>query len=300
MGDDNVNIEDLWRQHRPYLVDLGFRMLGSIHDAEDVVQEAFARLVRADLAQIEEVRGWLVVVVSRLCLDQLRSAHARHQATVATLDEQADGLATAVGADPADRVTLDDSLRMALLVVLQQLSPAERTVFVLHDIFRYSFDSVAEIVGRTPAACRQLASRARRRVESETRPARFVAGVNEQHHIAEEFIAACAGGDLDGLLRLLDPDVVGEVDLGLLAPPRPPLHGSPVVARGLLGFYGPRSSTTLVSQPLAGHPGALAFHSQALVGMLVFKVRDGRIYDIHAIADPQKLEFVSSQLSSPA
>jgi RNA polymerase sigma-70 factor (ECF subfamily) len=298
----HAEIDDIWRQHRPYLIDLAFRMLGSIHDAEDVVQEAFTRLLRVDLNEIEEVRGWLIVVVSRLCLDHLRSARSRHETNVGSLpDQRAATPATPPGAwtDPADRVTLDDSVRLALLVVLQQLTPAERAVFVLHDVFQFSFDAVAAIVGRTPAACRQIASRARRRIEDETGPARFQAGADEQHQIAQGFIAACAGGDLESLMRLLDPSVVGDVDLGPGAPALRPLRGSDRVSRGLLSFFGPQTSTTLVSQPINGNPGVLAFRDRTLVGVLSFKARTGRIYDIHAIADPQQLAYVAAHLATP-
>lgn len=294
--DGDAGMEALWRQHRPYLVDLAFRMLGSIHDAEDVVQEAFTRLLGADIDQIQEIRGWLVVVVSRLCLDQLRSAKTRRESSVGSLDDRGVVPSTSGSPDPADRVTLDDSVRMALLVVLEQLSPPERAVFVLHDVFQFSFDVVASIVGRTPAACRQIASRARRRIEMETGPARFAAGSDEQHHVAAGFIAACAGGDLGALMRLLDPDVVGEVDLGAAGPPRRPLHGSQVVSRGLLGYFGPQTGVTLVSQPVNGQPGALAFRDRQLAGILAFKVADGRIFHIHAIADPSKLTFVATGL----
>jgi RNA polymerase sigma-70 factor (ECF subfamily) len=197
-------------------------------------------------------------------------------------------------------VTLDDSVRLALLVVLEQLSPAERAVFVLHDVFQFSFDAVAGIVGRTPAACRQIASRARRRIEDETGPARFQPGADEQHQIAQEFIAACAGGDLESLMRLLDPDVVGDVDLGPDAPVMRPFRGSVRVSRGLLSFFGPKTSVTLVSQPMNGNPGVLAFQDRTLVGLLSFKARSGLIYDIHAIADPRKLAYVASHLASPS
>jgi RNA polymerase sigma-70 factor (ECF subfamily) len=193
-------------------------------------------------------------------------------------------------------VTLDDSIRIALLVVLQQLSPAERAVFVLHDVFQFSFDAVAEIVGRSAAACRQLASRARRRIESETEPGRFAADAVDQRLVTQRFIAACAGGDLSALLALLDVDAVGDVDLGAGVPPRRPTRGHRAIARGLLVFYGPATSTTLVSQPVNGHPGVLAFHDHRLVGILQLKARDGLVYDIHAIADPVKLAFVQHQL----
>jgi RNA polymerase sigma-70 factor (ECF subfamily) len=289
-----LEIEKIWAAQRPYLVDLAFRMLGRIHDAEDVVQEAFSRLLRADLEGIDDVRGWLVVVVSRLCLDQLKSAQHRRETAVGALPEPT----SPAPFDPADRVTLDDTLRLALLVVLEELSPAERTVFVLHDIFRFSFSAIAPIVGRSESACRKIASRARRRISTETGPARFLADVDQQHEVAAEFIAACGGGDLERLLRLLDPDVVGDVDLGPTMAPRRPLSGSATISRNLVGFFGPASGMTLVSQPVNGHPGFLAFHDGALFGVVILKTGNGRIVDIHAIADPAKLAFVGRQLGA--
>jgi RNA polymerase sigma-70 factor, ECF subfamily len=290
-------VDAIWLAHQPYLVDLAFRMLGRIQDAEDAVQEAFSRLLGADIGRIEDIRGWLVVVVSRLCLDQLRSARHRRETTVGSVDDARVRPAVPLAADPADRVTLDDTVRLALLVVLEELSPSERAVFVLHDVFRYSFDAIAAIVGRTPAACRQLASRARRRIESETGPGRFRPDAGEHHLVASEFIAACAGGDLDRLLSLLDPDVVGDVDLGPVAAARRPLRGSRAVSRNLLVFFGPDTATTLVSQPINRHAGILAFRGGQLAAVLVLKVRDERVHDIHAIGDPAKLAIVGRQLS---
>jgi RNA polymerase sigma-70 factor, ECF subfamily len=192
--------------------------------------------------------------------------------------------------DPADRVTLDDSIRLALLVVLEHLSPAERAVFVLHDVFRLPFEATADIVGRTPAACRQLASRARRRIGSETGPGRFSPAAAEQHQVAEQFIAACAGGNLEALIRLLDPEVVGHVDLGPGGPVQRPISGDRLVAQGALAFLGPRTVTTLVSQPVNGRPGVLAFREHVLYGVFVFQIGDdGRIRDIAGILDPAKL-----------
>src|SRR5947209_11698043 len=163
-------VDEIWAENRRYLVDLAFRMVGSVSEAEDVVQEAFVRLMNVDLDQIDDVRGWLIVVTGRICLDHMTSARARHEAGFDLPADHA-GLAP----DPAEHVTLDDSVRMALAVVLQRLSPPERAAFVLHDVFQFSFEDVASIVGRSPAACRQLASRARRRVEDDTGPGRFAA-----------------------------------------------------------------------------------------------------------------------------
>ena len=288
---------ELWSEHRAYLVDLAFRMTGNIQDAEDVVQEAFSRLLDRDLATINDARGWLVVVVSRICLDQLRSARKRRETAAPPIDEWVTVAAAGALPDPADRVTLDDNVRMALLIVLQQLTPAERTVFVLHDVFQFSFDAVASIVERSPAACRQIASRARHRIESETGPQRFDADLGEQQRVAQGFIAVCAGGDLDALLTLLDPDAVGDVDLGPNAAQSAPLQGRTVIAPNLLRFFGPKSRVTLVSQPINGNPGVLAFRDQELIGMLQLKTRDGLIHDLHAIRDPDKLAFVANQLA---
>ena len=285
-----MSVDDIWREQQPYLVDLAFRMLGRIQDAEDVVQEAFSRLVRADLDAIEDVRGWLIVVVSRICLDELRSAKHRRESTVGSVDDAVGQPAAAPETDPADRVTLDDTVRLALLVVLEELSPAERAVCVLHDVFRFSFDAVAQIVGRTPAACRKIASRARQRIGSQTGPGRFAPGPQEQHQVVAEFIAACSGGDLDRLLRLLDPNVGGEADLG--GGLRRVVRGSRSVARNTISIFGPGTRTTLVSQPVNGEPGALVFRAGELTAVLWFDIREGRIRDIHAIADPAKLALL--------
>ena len=163
-GSADPRFVQAWVEQRRHLLDVAYRLLGSISEAEDMVQEGYARLLVADMGSIQDVRGWLTTVVSRLCLDELRSARARREAYVGPwypepLVEGADPLL-----DPVERITLDDSVRMAMLIVLEQLTPAERVVFVLHDIFQFPFEDVARMIDRTPAACRQLASRARRRV----------------------------------------------------------------------------------------------------------------------------------------
>jgi RNA polymerase sigma-70 factor (ECF subfamily) len=290
-------IDEVVSDERPSLVDLAFRMLGDIHEAEDVVQEAFSRLVNVGIGAIGDARGWLIVVVTRICLDVLRSARSRRETRVPAVDDV--GLPTGPVGDPADRITLDDSVRFALLVVLERLTPPERAVFVLHDVFQFPFDTIAPIVGRTPTACRQLASRARRRIENDTEPARFELRADEHHRVAQQFIEACAGGDLGTLLHLLDRDVVGDVDLGPTLT-RAPLRGRDVVARSLLVFFGPAVGRTIVSQPVNGRPGALVFEDRALVGILVFEIRDDTICDIHAIADRSKLALASRQLADHA
>ena len=296
-GDSGTKIAAAYRDHRPYLVDLAFRMLGDIGAAEDTVQDAFTRLLAANVEEIVDERGWLIVVTSRLCLDRIRSARARKESThdsaeIEFVAPPAPGLA-----DPADRVTVDDGVSLALLVVLQRLSPAERVVFVLHDIFQLPFPSVAQTVGRTAPACRQLANRARRKIaESQRSAARFNVTSAEHRLVTDKFIAACANGDLDGLLAVLSPDVWGDVDLGPDGPVRGVVHGAGHVARNLLRFWGPEA--TLVSQPIGGQPALLGFHGTELSGVLVFTMRGEVIQAIHIIADPRKLGLLDLQLSS--
>jgi RNA polymerase sigma-70 factor, ECF subfamily len=179
-----------------------------------------------------------------------------------------------------------------------RLSPAERTVFVLHDVFQFSFEAVASIVGRSPAACRQLASRARRRVQSETGPGRIEVDQAKQHQVAERFIAACSGGDIETLMNLLDERVAGYVDVGHGMPKRPRLVGRHPVASNAMRFVGRQANRTLVSLPANGDPGVLVFEDRRLVVVLLLKTADGGLIDhIHAIADPNKLELVASLLA---
>lgn len=291
---DESHLTAAWNEHRAYLVNLAFRMLGDIGEAEDTVQEAFSRLVRADLGAIEDDRGWLIVVTSRLCLDQLRSARSRRERYQGVVDPEPAVGSTRAIADPADRVTLDDSIRLALLVILERLSPAERVVFVLHDMFEMPFEDIAETVGRSAAACRQLAGRARRRIgEDGSSGARFEIDAGEHRLVTERFIAACNGGDLTALLEVLAPDVVGEADRGAATRRRRRVVGARPVARNLVHFW---SAATLVSQRINGEPGVLAFLDRQLAGVIVLGIHDGRIDHVHVIADPAKLAFISAQL----
>ena len=274
----------VWQDHRRYLLDLAFRMIGRISEAEDVVQEAFIRLLDVDLDEIADVRAWLVVVTGRLCLDHMGSARVRREATDRPFDVIADT------DDPADRVTLDDSIRMALAVVLERLTPPERAAFVLHDVFQFSFDDVSSIVGRSPAACRQLASRARRRVEEETGPARFEVEPADERQVAQRFIAACAGGDLEALMALLDPDVAGQADIGR---PLEPVVGRENVGRRAIALFGPGSGTTLVSIPVNGEPGILVSREGEVFALVVLTTRNGLVEHLHAIADPRQTAYLS-------
>jgi RNA polymerase sigma-70 factor, ECF subfamily len=296
-GDEQVI--QAWNAHRPYLVDLAFRMLGDIGAAEDVVQDAFARLLREPRGEIADDRGWLIVVTSRLCLDQIRSARSRreraHDAGEIEFVAGAQAPGRGVPGDPADRVTLDDDVRLALLVVLQRLSPAERVVFVLHDIFGVPFESVAATVGRAVPSCRQLARRARQKIEQGSGAAGFDVTAAEHRQVTEKFIAAAAGGDLNGLLAVLAPDAWGDFDAGPGGKPIGIIRGAVRVARHLLYYWGP--GATLVTHPVAGQPALLGFTGRTLTGVLVFTMRGGTIAAVHVIGDPGKLSFVRAQLS---
>ncbi|MFB9962507.1 RNA polymerase sigma factor SigJ [Sinosporangium siamense] len=271
---------------RPRLVGVAYGLLGSLGEAEDVVQEAWLRLCRTAYADIEDVTGWLVVTVSRLALDVLRSARVRREEYVGPwLPEPVleDG-------DPADRVTLDESMSMAMLVVLESLSPAERTAFVLHDVFGLTFAEVGQVVGRTPAACRQLAARARGHVRG--RAPRFAVDQDEHRKVVDAFAGACAGEDLRALLSLLDPDVVLRSDGGGLAKAaRRPLHGPDRVSRFLVGVVRRYTSRQLVLAPTSvnGWAGLCGTRDGRLKFVIGLAVADGRITEIYMVTNPEKL-----------
>jgi len=277
----DVRVRAAWRDDRGYLFAIAAGMLGRPAEVEDVVQEAFARLAGAAIDDIIDVRGWLVVVTRRLCLDRLGSAEARR--TTAT-PEPPD--VTQQGGDPADRLTLDDEVRRALAVVVDRLSPAERTSFILHDIFGFPFGAVAELVGRSPAACRQLARRARLSIRSGS----FPSGVSPPQpggktaaDLAERFISVCAGGDLNGLISLLDPGVAGlAAVLGL--PPLPPARGASAVAERALFFFGPSAGVCLEPFTVEGRAGVAVRRGSHVVAVVRLDERGGRIFHLHAIA----------------
>ena len=279
-GEDRV--AQAWRQHRPYLVNLAYQMLGDVGEAEDVAQEAFLRLSRIDITAIEDVRAWLTVVAGRLCLDQVRSARSRH--------ERAEDIGSEVAVvnqsgrlDPADRVTLDDEVRTALWEVLHRLSPGERVSFVLHDVFGVPFDAIAETVGRPVGTCRQLARRARAKFAL-AQPKQSEVSTTEHQLVTEQFISACANGDLQALAAVLDPTVWGVGTV--LADPAPPPqvnHGPHDVAVNLLRYLGP--AVTVVSGP-AGQTVLLAFAERRLFAVIVLTIGDHLVTKIEATADP--------------
>ena len=290
---ESTGFNQAWAEHHGFLLDVAYRLLGSYTDAEDVVQEAFTRLLRSDLDPIEDARAWLVVVVSRLSLDHLRSARVRRESYVGPWFPEPLIAIDGDASDPANVVTLDESVRMAMLIVLERMSPAERVVFVLHDVFDFPFETIAPMVGRSAAACRQLASRARRRVREEAGSSRFHLDPAEQRRVVEAFIAACASGELKKLLPLLDPSVAGWADFGGLLPPvRQPNVGSDLVGHNLINFFGVASGTTMEMRDINGEPGAVVYREGKVAAVIALSHRAGAITRVYVVADPRKLEHV--------
>jgi len=240
---------------------------------------------------IADPRAWLVVVVSRICLDQLGSARARRETYVGPwLPEPLVAVAGA-GEDPADRVTLDESVRMALLVVLEQLTPPERVAFVLHDVFRLSFEEIGEVVGRTAAACRQLASRARRRIQADE-AARFEVDSAGEAAVAERFLAALRDGDIPAITAALDPDVVMRADSGgLVQAPRRPVSGRDTIVKIVLNGFRRFPGLEVSEARVNGGPGLLVRDGEGTaVALVALAVGDGAVRAIDLIGNPEKLE----------
>ena len=271
-----------FERQRPHLHAVAYRMLGSLTQADDAVQDSWLRLDRSDPSAIDDLRGWLTTVVGRICLDMLRARRAsREQSVGSWLPEpivQDDG--------PEQQAELADSVGMALLVVLDALAPAERLAFVLHDVFAMPFDEIAPIVDRTPDAARQLASRARRRVQLAPQPDRDLA---EQRRVVDAFLAAARNGDFAALLSVLDPDVVFRADLGRAAPgARPPIVGAYAVATEVLA-QAPRYAAFVRPATVNGAAGAVNGDPARPRAVLAFTVVGGRIVSLDLVADPAKL-----------
>ena len=278
-----------FERHRGHLRAVGYRMLGSVTEADDAVQEAWLRLDRSDPGGSDDLRGWLTVVVGRICLDILRRRKSRREELAGSwLPEPI--LRTPDESDPEHESVMADSVGLALLVVLESLTPAERLAFVLHDVFGVPFDEIAPVVERSPAAARQLASRARRRVRAEAPEPD--ADLAVQRRAVDAFLAASREGDFEGLLQVLDPDVVLRVDGGPNAPrafAQPPLVGAENVARQAMQVR----SRAAEAEPVVvnGTAGLLVrFPARSLLG--AFTVVDGRIAEIYLIADPEKLRGI--------
>ena len=293
---------------RRALINLAYRMLGSLAEAEDAVQEAYARwyaMTRQQQQAIESPGAWLTKVTGRICLDLLGSARARRERYVGDwlpepLPDHTEWISQPPGAiegDPADRVTLDESVSMAFLVVLESMTPAERVAFVLHDVFGYPFADVAEIVGRTPAACRKLASSARHRIHAARTPAGPRA---HQADIVRDFRQAWEANDIDGIIRLLDPDAMMTADGGGLAPAAlRPIEGREKIARYAFGIAGKVAGMTVLERNVNGQPGLVVQQAGATVTVLAFTVTGNRITHIWAVRNPEKLRSWSTERRVP-
>ncbi len=286
-------------RERGVLLGLSYRLLGSLADAEDAVQETYLRWHRLGddgRRSIAHPRAWLIKTASRIGLDMLGTARARREHYVGEwlpeplpAPNRWSSQGTSITIDPADRVSMDDSVSMALLVVLESMTPAERVAFVLHDVFRYTFPEVADVVGRTPAACRQLASSARRRVRSERRnpvpPAEHASAVRS-------FKTAWQTGDLTALIDVLDPDVTAITDGGgIVSAALEPVHGPEAVARLLLGVIDRRPDLAIREETVNGEPGLVATDGEdhTLAVLALAATTRGRIRHVWAVRNPRKL-----------
>jgi RNA polymerase sigma-70 factor, ECF subfamily len=268
---------------RPRLVGVAYAILGTLSEAEDAVQETWIRLQRSDLTQIRDLTGWLITSTSRVALDLLRSSRTRREVYVGPwLPEPVES-----GLGPADTVTLADEVSWAVLVVLETLSPAERAAFVLHDVFGMPFEEVGRTLGRAPAACRKLASRAREHVEA--RQPRFDVDPQAHREVVDAFGRATTTGDVQGLLELLEPDAVLTSDGGGVVRALPePLRRAPDIA-AFLGALGARvPGLTARASAVNGSPALLVFEDGRISSVLVLGVREGRVARIDAVRNPDK------------
>ncbi|MGW7254226.1 RNA polymerase sigma factor SigJ [Streptomyces sp. NPDC054834] len=290
---------DAIMSERRQLINLAYRLLGSLAEAEDAVQETYTRwyaMSRQQQDAIESPGAWLTTVTSRICLNLLGSARARRETYVGEwipepLPERTEWISGRPGGatvDPADRVTMDESVNLAFLVLLESMTPAERVAFILHDVFRYPFAEVAEIVGRTPAACRQLASSARRRIRA-SQPSATPAA--QRAGIVRDFRQAWEAKDIDALIGLLDPDATAIADGGGLAITfLHPIEGGEQIAHAWVELARRRpGNMTLLERTVNGQPGLVAQQDGVAVTVFAFEVADDRIKHIWVVRNPEKL-----------
>ncbi|MFF5701817.1 sigma-70 family RNA polymerase sigma factor [Streptomyces sp. NPDC012794] len=276
-------------EHRPHLRAVGYRMLGSLSDADDAVQEAWFRLNRSDAGEVANLGGWLTTVVGRVCLDMLRSRTTRREEPLEAGDGPVRLPDPVIGlpgrADPEQQVLLADSVGMALMVVLDTLSPAERLAFVLHDLFAVPFEGIAPVLGRTAASTRQLASRARRRVQGaapapDSDPAR-------RQEVVDAFLAAARGGEFDALVAVLDPDVVARSDGGALLPGLLRRGAAEVASQAITFARFARAGRPVL---VNGTPGVLSLAEDGRpVSVMAFTIRGGLITALDILTDPERL-----------
>jgi RNA polymerase sigma factor (sigma-70 family) len=289
--DEHEWLADRFEEHRPHLRAVAYRMLGSLAEADDAVQDTWLRLSRAGADEVENLGGWLTTVVARVCLNMLRSRATRREEPLGP--HLPDPVISPQGTlQPEEEALLADSVGLALLVVLDSLSPAERLAFVLHDMFELPFDEIAPMVGRSPAAARQLASRARRRVRGAELPAPDP-DLARQRAVVDAFFLAARGGDFDTLVSLLDPDVVLRSDFGARRPAAARVtRGAAAVARQAL--IGALPTARLHPALVNGAAGVVVTVDGRPFAVLGFTVTDGRIVEIDAIADPERVRRIAA------
>jgi RNA polymerase sigma factor (sigma-70 family) len=284
--DEGQWLAERFEEHRPRLRAVAYRMLGSLSEADDAVQEGWLRFSRSDTSEVENLGAWLTTVVARVSLTMLRSRKSRREESLDAVHVPEPIVDRADGTDPEHEALLADSVGLALLVVLETLSPPERLAFVLHDMFAVPFDQIAPIVDRSPEAARQLASRARRRVQGEK--AVPDADLDTQREVVDAFLAAARGGDFEALVAVLDPDVVLRADFG----PGPPrgsreIRGADAVSSGAITFsrLGLQVRRALVN----GAPGAVTIRDGEPYTVAGFTVSGGRIAEIDILGDPDRV-----------
>ena len=283
MSVDERLLSKLFEASRPHLQGVAYRMLGSLPEADDAVQEAWLRLSRSDTAAVENLKGWLTTVVARICLDALRSRKTRLEG-----DAESPASVPQATPDPEREALLAESVGLALLVVLQALDPAERIAFVLHDIFAVPFDEVASIVGRSPDAARQLASRARRRVRgAEPATDGSGAGLADQRRLVEAFLAALRSADFEGLVAVLGPEFVIRADATASPPKGSEVHGAETWAKQAVAWA--RGAKAARPVFVDGRVGVALAPRGRLSRVLLFAFADGRIANAEVVADPQRL-----------
>jgi RNA polymerase sigma-70 factor (ECF subfamily) len=289
--DETQWLADRFEEHRPHLRAVAYRMLGSLSEADDAVQEAWVRLSRSRADEVEHLGGWLTTVVARVCLNMLRARRVRREESLGA--RLPDPVVSPDGElQPEEEALLADSVGLALLVVLDTLTPAERLAFVLHDTFAIPFDEIASMIGRTPEAARQLASRARRRVRGAAIPAPDP-DLGRQRAVVNAFFAAARGGDFEGLVALLHPDVVLRSEFAAKRPPAPPeIRGAEAVARQAL--TGAIPAARLHPALVNGAAGAVVTIYGRPFAVMGFTVAEGKIVAIDAIADPERVRRIAA------
>ena len=294
--DENEWLADRFEEHRAHLWAVAYRMLGSLTEADDAVQDTWLRLSRSGAGEVENLGGWLTMIVARVCLNMLRSRTVRREDFFGV--HVPDPVISPDGElQPEEEALLADSVGLALLVVLDTLAPAERLAFVLHDLFEVPFEEIAPMVGRTPAAARQLASRARRRVRGADLPAPDP-DLARQREVVDAFFLAARGGDFDALVAVLDPDVVLRTDAGARRPAASMvIHGAAAVARqarrGLASILA-RPAVYLLPALVNGVPGVVVTVGGQPMTVMGFIVAEGQIAEIDAIADPERVRRIAA------